>query len=85
MYLIIKYKNMKKALLKSSYRLQILNDGSAFYLWSHPWKSRLILRSKDISYHAFWDKTKKSAESTQTTHLQRYTKSFINRGATFKR
>jgi hypothetical protein len=72
---------MKKTILKSSYKLQILNDGSAFYLWIHPWKSRLILRTKDISYHAFWDKTKKSVDSTKVTHLQKYTKSFFDRGS----
>jgi hypothetical protein len=83
-YLTIKFK-MKKELLKSSYRLQVLKDGSAFYLWIHPWKSRFMVRSKDISHHSFWDKTKKSAESTQATHLQKYTKSFIPKQLTSKK
>ena len=68
---------MKKELLKSSYRLQILNDGSSLYFWVHPWKSRFLVRSKDISSHSFWDQTKKSANSTQVTHLQKYTRSFL--------
>lgn len=76
---------MKKTLLKSSYRLQILNDGSAFYAWVHPWKSRLILRTKDLSSHPLWEKTKRNAIPPQTTHLQKYTKSFLVKSSAIKK
>jgi hypothetical protein len=76
---------MKKTVLKSSYRLQVLNDGSAFYAWVHPWKSRLLLRTKDLSSHSLWEKTKKTIRSPKTTHLQKYTKSFIVKPTTLKK
>lgn len=69
---------MKRTLLKSLHKLQVLNDGSSFYGWIHPFKNRSILRPKDMSFHFFWDKTKK-LEPNQETYLQNYTKSFISK------
>jgi hypothetical protein len=67
---------MKKKVLKSFYQLQILNDGSSLYIWTHPLKNRNSLRQKDITIHSFWDKTKKSLDLDKKSYIQKYTKTF---------
>jgi hypothetical protein len=67
---------MKKSLIKSKYQLQIINDGSSFFIWTHPLKSRLTLLSKDISQHPLWDIANKKDSTTKITSIEYYTKSF---------
>lgn len=47
---------MKKTILRSFHQLQILEDGSSFYSWVHPFNTRLLLRSNDITVSPSWNK-----------------------------
>ena len=46
---------MKKTILRSFYQLQILEDGSSLYSWVHPFNTRLLLRSNDITVNPLWN------------------------------
>lgn len=48
---------MKKTILRSFYQLQILEDGSSLYNWVHPFNTRLLLRSNDITVNPSWNNT----------------------------
>jgi hypothetical protein len=58
---------MKKNILRNFHQLQVLEDGSSFYIWAHPLNSRLLLRSNDITANVFWNEIefdlKKALES----------------------
>lgn len=56
---------MKKKILKSLYELQILEDGSSFYNWNQPFKTRIIVKSKDITGHLLWDDTKEPKKDSK--------------------
>jgi hypothetical protein len=49
---------MKKTILRNFYQLQILEDGSSLYSWVHPFNTRLLLRSNDITVNSFWNDPK---------------------------
>jgi len=74
---------MKKSYIKSYYKLKVINDGSSFYRWEHPWKGWIALtiggdKYKDISSHPIW-KSKTSStnqEGNQTSYIKDYAKKF---------
>lgn len=67
---------MKKSLIKSSYCLQVIHDGSSLFIWTHPWKSRWTVFAKDLTRHSLWDPIKKKVESDDNPEIKNYTKSF---------
>lgn len=69
---------MKKPYIKSSFKLKILNDGTSFYRWEHPWKGWLPLTNQDISSHPFWKGGSNLTDKTdnQTSYIKEFTKKF---------
>ena len=69
---------MKKSYIKSNYRLKLINDGSSFYRWEHPWKGWIALTNKDISSHPMWKSQTSSTnqEENQTSYIKEYAKKF---------
>ncbi len=60
---------MKRAILRSFYQLQILEDGSSLYNWVHPFNTRLLLRSNDITVSLSWNKTEPNLELIKKIEL----------------
>lgn len=67
---------MKKSLIKSSYCLQVINDGSSLFIWVHPWKNRGVVFAKDLTQHPLWDSTKKTIKLENSQDIKNYTKNY---------
>jgi len=64
--------------MKSAYKLKILNDGSSFYRWEHPWRGWVPLTNKDISLHLLWKGKSDEASSKldHTSYIKEYSKKY---------
>ena len=68
---------MKKTILKASFKLKILNDGSTYYNWMHPWKNLITLTNKDITLHPLWlNKNNLNSNNEENSYILDYTKKF---------
>jgi hypothetical protein len=61
---------MKKSIIKSSYCLQVIHDGSSLFIWTHPLKNRFTLFAKDLTRHPLWNPPKEKNKSDDQSEVK---------------